>query len=205
MALCSWNPQAGWRGRSWTHVPGSDSPRPLERWRLRSAPIMGHPGLCNAAEGQGQGQKLGSLLGKLLESGCPKTTDLHESLREDPRKSSRREALTGRGFPCPLQGCPATAHSPPGSPASTSHASFPPNLLLIVLSVTRPFQPVRGPKLLFEFSMKIAHTLVVCTGPWAHSLVTSPGRSLCHSGFPDLKCSHLPAEFSTLNGAPLGS
>lgn len=105
-------------------------------------------------------------------------------------------------LPHPLQGCPATAHSPPGSPASTSRTSFPPNLLLIVLSLTTPFQPVKGPKLLFEFSRKIAHTLVVCTGPWACSLVTSPRRSLRHSGFPDLKHSHLPAEFSTVNGAP---
>lgn len=166
---------------------------------------MGHPGRCNAAEGQGQGQKLGSLLGKLLQPGCPKTTDLHEGLREDPQKSSRREALTGRGLRRPLQGCPATAHSPPGSPASTSHISFPPNLLLIVLPLRRPFHPLKGSKLLFEFSRKIAHTLVVCTGPWARSLVTSPRRSLHHSGFPDLKRSHLPAEFSTLNGAPLGS
>ena len=110
----------------------------------------------------------------------------------------------GRGLPYPLQGCPATAHSPPRSPASTSRASFPPHLLRIVLSLTRPFQPMKGPKL-FEFSRKIAYTLVVCTGPWACSLVISPGRSLCHSGFPDLKHSHLPAEFSTVNGAPPGS
>lgn len=140
------------------HVPGSDSLRPSEQWKLRSAPVMGHPGQCNAAEGQGQGQKLGSLLGKLLEPGCPKTTDLHEGLREDPWNSSRREALMGRGLSRPLQGCPATANSPPGSPASTSHASFPPNLLLIVLSLTRPFQPMKGLNYYLSFPGKL-HTL----------------------------------------------
>lgn len=102
--------------------------------------------------------------------------------------------------------------SPPGSPArprcrSSLHLcqAHPvpcalPNLFLIVLSLVSHYKPIKGPKLLFYSSRKIAHNLVSILGHIQHSLAHPQAGIWIILSF-RLKHSHLSTEAPARKGA----